>query len=286
MIDTIDPLLGINLLGNSIPVKKGNITSKIFSKNIQASSLHWEENTNDKIMKNRVKVSSFLNIPGKIIYYSNIVFIIFFKFVELYIINVETEDKFELNAFMDEDIFKNFTDKLYLNANKAEEQPKSNLENNLNEVLSNTTQTPEKVLFLSYPDSNVLDDLINFFKKVDQIYKNVICRMCFNHKEFLSDLDIKISIAIEELKKILEKQMKKSELIEYFSDKINKVNLIKINLDNLSSAIKLQKEFKCPDFEQINEYYESGIKATNGLIEEIQNSIRKHNLNISFLVIS
>lgn len=237
-------------------------------------------------MKNRVKVSSFLNIPGKIIYYSNIVFIIFFKFVELYIINVETEDKFELNAFMDEDIFKNFTDKLYLNANKAEEQPKSNLENNLNEVLSNTTQTPEKVLFLSYPDSNVLDDLINFFKKVDQIYKNVICRMCFNHKEFLSDLDIKISIAIEELKKILEKQMKKSELIEYFSDKINKVNLIKINLDNLSSAIKLQKEFKCPDFEQINEYYESGIKATNGLIEEIQNSIRKHNLNISFLVIS
>lgn len=117
-------------------------------------------------------------------------------------------------------------------------------------------------------------------------YKKDICNTCFNHNEFLQNLKIKISLAIQEIKDILLKPIRKSELIEYFTDKINNVNLVKLNLENLRDVIKLQKEFECEDHETINKYYEGSIKAANSLVEAIQNSIRKHNLNISFLIIS
>jgi hypothetical protein len=96
---------------------------------------------------------------------------------------------------------------------------------------------------------------------------------------------MKISLAIQEIKDILLKPVRKIELVEYFSDKINKVNLIKLNLENLRDIIKLQKEFDCEDYYTIIKYYEGSLKAANDLVEAIQNSIRKHNLNISFLVI-
>ncbi len=80
--------------------------------------------------------------------------------------------------------------------------------------------------------------------------------------------------------------MRKCDLIEYFSDKINKVNLIKINLNNLKETLRIQKEINCKDYEELKKLYDSSFKASNSLVEAIQNTIRRFNLNINFLVIS
>jgi len=131
-----------------------------------------------------------------------------------------------------------------------------------------------------------VEKIINFFKLIHKDHKRDICNKCFDHIEFLLNLKNKISLAIQEIKDILVKPIRKSELIEYFSDKINNVNLIKLHLENLRDVFKLQKEFECEGFETISKYYDGSLKAANNLVEAIQNSIRKHNLNISFLVIS
>lgn len=175
------------------------------------------------------------------------------------------------------------------NYSKSDFNIKNNSTENFNEKISkenNITENKEKPIHLSCPESKDLEKIITFIKLMNKGYKREICNTCFNHLEFLHNLKIKISLAIQEIKDILLKPVKKSELVEYFSDKINKVNLIKLSLENLREIIKLQREFECEDYETINEYYEGSFKAANNLVEAIQNSIRKHNLNISFLVIS
>jgi len=127
---------------------------------------------------------------------------------------------------------------------------------------------------------------MEFFKHINKAFKKDICNKCLDHKAFLRNLQMKISLAIEEIKLILRKPVRKSELIEYFSDKINNANLIKLNLDNLKDVIKLQNELQCEDFANTNKYYEGSLKVANSLVEAIQISIRKHNLDVSFLVLS
>ena len=62
--------------------------------------------------------------------------------------------------------------------------------------------------------------------------------------------------------------------------------MIKINLNNLKETLKIQKEIKCKDYEQLKQLYDSSYKASNSLVEAIQKSKRRLNLNINFLVIS
>jgi hypothetical protein len=73
--------------------------------------------------------------------------------------------------------------------------------------------------------------------------------------------------------------------VEYFSDKINKVNLIDINLNQLKDNLRLQQDLGCNNYQEINSLYNTSLKATSSLVEAIQKSIRRLNLNISFFVI-
>jgi len=158
----------------------------------------------------------------------------------------------------------------------------NNTYNNIKQINSQAV----KVAYLAYPDTNDMKNIINFSKQMHKNFKKDICLTCFNQLEFLQNLKLKISLAIQEIKIILKKPVRKSELIEYFSDKINNVNLIKLNLENIREIVILQKEFDCPESEKLKNYYDDSLKAANNLVEAIQNSIRKHNLNISFLIIS
>jgi hypothetical protein len=96
---------------------------------------------------------------------------------------------------------------------------------------------------------------------------------------------MKIYTAIKEIKQVIKKPIRKSDLVEYFSDKINKVNIIDINLNQLKENIRLQHDLNCNNYQEINSLFNSSLKATTSLVEAIQKSIRRLNLNISFFVI-
>lgn len=142
-----------------------------------------------------------------------------------------------------------------------------------------------KNIYIPYANEKEIPKLIEFFKLLNPNYKEKVCSSCLNHKEFLFHLKIKIYTAIQEIKQVVKKPLRKSDLVEYFSDKINKVNLIDINLNHLKSNLKLQKDIGCNDYEEIKALYDASLQASNSLVEAIQKSIRTLNLNISFFII-
>ena len=69
-----------------------------------------------------------------------------------------------------------------------------------------------------------------------------------------------------------------------FSDYINRVNLVKIQLFEMKTNLDLLKSATCSNYNDNSKYYENIMKKANQLIEIIQDSIRKQNLNINFIV--
>lgn len=78
----------------------------------------------------------------------------------------------------------------------------------------------------------------------------------------------------------------RQELIVKFSDYINRVNLAKIQLFEMKTNLDLLKAASCSNYDDNSKYYDNMMKKANQLIEIIQDSIRKQNLNINFIVIT
>ena len=76
----------------------------------------------------------------------------------------------------------------------------------------------------------------------------------------------------------------RQELIVKFSDYINRVNLAKIQLFEMKTNLDLLKTASCSNYDDNSKYYDKIMKKANQLIEVIQDSIRKQNLNINFIV--
>lgn len=78
----------------------------------------------------------------------------------------------------------------------------------------------------------------------------------------------------------------RQELIVKFSNYINRVNLVKIQLFEMKTNLDLLKAASCTNFDDNSKYYDNLMKKANQLIEIIQDSIRKQNLNINFIIIT
>ena len=123
----------------------------------------------------------------------------------------------------------------------------------------------EILIHISSPKENEIEKIVYELKNKSQDYKNEICNECLDFKNFLKDFENKISTAIKEIHLILEKKITDLKLVEYFSDKIKKVNLVKLNIKKLQKITKLQKDLNCNFHTNFTQHLESSQKTLDSL---------------------
>lgn len=140
---------------------------------------------------------------------------------------------------------------------------------------------------LCNPKQDQLDELATYMLRLkSNKTKESLCFSCLDNFNFLVGLLEEIKNIKQDLKLFKTDKNTKQDLIIKFSDYINKINLIKIELFKLTNLIELQKRVNCSIYESNNCKFQAAFRKTNHLIEVIQDAIRKQNLNVNFIVIN
>jgi hypothetical protein len=162
---------------------------------------------------------------------------------------------------------------------------------NFQEKKSKTIK-PESIGFYKLADAyfnfsvfkNTTEEINNFnmhFKDQNISFKEEVCLSCLNTTSTIQAINEEIKLIDSDIRSLNGTSMMRQEYILKFSEYVNKINQIKIHLFKLRFLPFLQKELNCTvDNIQIS------FKKASQLIEVIQDSIRKHNLNVNFIVLS
>jgi hypothetical protein len=183
----------------------------------------------------------------------------------------------------EKDISNNKTS-LTLNFNHTHQNKTLNMSfNNINPGIDYTTI----IYKISDPEERDVETISSLIlQQTDPRVKENICKKCIDNSDFISDLNKEVSNIKKDLKEFTNGTNSKQELIIRFSDYINRVNLIKIDLYQLTNVVEILRKVECPNYELNNKKYQETLKNANQLIEVIQDSIRKQNLNVNFIVIT
>jgi hypothetical protein len=142
-----------------------------------------------------------------------------------------------------------------------------------------------KITFPEEEDFNTISYILGLQRDENNFVK--ICNQCLDNSLHLKRLLLEIYDIQKDMISFSNKSnITRQELIIKFSEYINRVNMIKIHLLELNSNLDLLKAVSCPNYEDNLNNFDSIMKKTNTLIEIIQNSIRKQNLNINFIIIN
>lgn len=60
---------------------------------------------------------------------------------------------------------------------------------------------------------------------------------------------------------------------------------MKIRIYDIGISLALMKKLNCSNYDENNRIFQQTLKSANNLVEGIQNSIRKKNLNVNFLIL-
>lgn len=165
--------------------------------------------------------------------------------------------------------------------------PRLNIDKNINNsIIYNKTSYKIKNMSLLDVDYSHIDLLTQYFKNINYHEKEKLCNSCLNLVEILKFLENEIKVIKKDILKFVNKTVSKQDLVAKLSDQINKMNIIKINLFDLQPSLDLMKSISCTNLQENQNKFNSTLKLATGLVESLQNSIRKSNLNTNFLIIS
>ena len=165
--------------------------------------------------------------------------------------------------------------------------PRLNIDKNINNsIIYNKTSYKIKNMSLLDVDYSHLDLLTQYFKHINYLEKEKLCNSCLNLVKILKFLENEIKEIKKDILKFVNKTVSKQDLVAKLSDQINKMNIIKINLFDLQPSLDLMKSINCTNLQENQNKFNSTLKLATGLVESLQNSIRKSNLNTNFLIIS
>lgn len=157
---------------------------------------------------------------------------------------------------------------------------------------SNTTNTTSIRIKMTHPEEDDVDIFTYYLKQLQNISVHSsnleeVCSKCLNNIDYLNNLFTEVRAIKKDLKDFTNKTNSKQETIIKFSDYINSINLIKVELYHANFSLQIVKNAGCTrTYESNNEKFQATLKRANLLIEAIQDSIRKQNLNVNFIVIS
>jgi len=162
--------------------------------------------------------------------------------------------------------------------NKSQDNKNSSSQSNFSLVIYKITSPDEE-------DLNTLSYILSLQSQQANYHK--ICYQCLDNISFLKKLNEEIRLVKQDMFSFSNGFVfTRQELIVKFSDYINRVNMVKIELFEMRSNLDLLKASKCPNYDDNLKNYEGIMVKANQLIEIIQESIRKQNLNINFIVIT
>ena len=168
----------------------------------------------------------------------------------------------------------NFT--LLSNESRTTLVNKNNSLNVTNFYISRFQNTTEDIEFLH----------LYFTNHNDTLHKENVCSRCLNSTLTLQKIIEEISLIEADIVLLNNTIFTKQEYILKFSGYINNINFIKIELYKLRYIPIILQEIDCPQYKKETENFHLALRRTNLLIEVIQDSIRKPNLNVNFIVLS
>jgi hypothetical protein len=193
-----------------------------------------------------------------------------------------------ISQFSEEKYFterRNVTERKLCLVHLFNELKMTNLTNNNNTNTTNYTST-DKLVKLAEIENEDHPAVLNYFKNTNQTYKTKICSKCLDQLDLIKYVKNEVKIITDDISKHINKTISKQDVVVKISDQINKVNFIKFNTYYIKSSIKLMKELECPQYKSNHDMYKLLKKNTNTLVEGIQNSMRRKNLNLNFLIFS
>jgi hypothetical protein len=149
----------------------------------------------------------------------------------------------------------------------------------------NITSSSEIEIDLNYPDQLYLNETINFLLSRNEETLNEFCSSCLNKLNIWKDVESQINKISNDMENLIKNFDKKTEIASLFSYKINQLNSVISKIQNSNSYITIIKAIKCPYETEILQVLKNVIVTSNDLVDLIQKSIRKKNINVNFILI-
>ena len=184
----------------------------------------------------------------------------------------------------------------------------TNTNNNYTQKYSNLTNTNYKISKQSNINKSIIENnhtnfsvhnitlldidsrdfglLTHYFLNQNETIKQKLCGDCLSQIEVLRFLQKEIKSIKNDIYRFVNITSSKQDLVAKLSDQINKLNIIKINIYDIQPTLDLMKKINCTNSGDNEKIYSITVKKAAGLVESLQNSIRKSNLNANFLIIS
>ena len=160
-----------------------------------------------------------------------------------------------------------------------------------NSSKNNSTSTKPPVI--NFGEINLLeselsdkDKIKEYMKTKDEKYKEQICSKCLDQSELIKFLKNEIKIITSDIMKYASITNSKQDLVAKVSDKVNKINIIKFNVYYVKIILEIMNSIGCIKFNENEKLFKNLLKQSNLIVEGLQNSIRKKNLNVNFLILS
>lgn len=149
----------------------------------------------------------------------------------------------------------------------------------------NNSSTTEVEIDLNYPDEFYLNDTINYLILQNDEVIHQLCKDCINKIELWKELEIQINKISKDMELLINIFDTKSEIKSLVSFKINQLNYAISKIQNSRIFMKISKAVKCSNETEIEEVYNNIRKVSGELVDSIQKSIRKKNINLNFILI-
>jgi hypothetical protein len=162
---------------------------------------------------------------------------------------------------------------------------KNKLDNITNNYVNSNNSINEIEIDLSYPDELYLNETISYLKSLEENLIKKICSDCLNKLDDWKDVESQVNIISNDMKNLIINYDKKTEITSLFSYKINQLNSAISKMQNSYLYIKIIKGIKCFNETEIEEALKKVQLISNDLVDMIQKSIRKKNININFILL-
>lgn len=162
----------------------------------------------------------------------------------------------------------------------------------LNKNLSNanitliSNETDKYIMYKLTDPGDKINQISDLILQYNNETRHSLCSKCLDNTKYIDVLYREVKSIKKEIKEFTNKTNTKQDIIVKFADYINRLNIVKINLNQLSGNQELLKKSNCSMYEKNNIVYQATVKSSGLLIEAIQDTIRKQNLNVNFIVIS
>jgi len=173
-------------------------------------------------------------------------------------------------------------------ANKNISMINNQTDNNFTKSNNETTMNNLTYKLIKLSDLNEEDheEIFQYIQSTNKTYKEKLCKTCFDQTKLLEFLKKELKIITQDIQVFVNKTNSKQDVVAKVADRLNRVNFIKFNTFFIKSLLKLTGKLGCNEFKENNRNLNLIMKNSNVLVEGIQNSIRKGNLNVNFLILS